>query len=276
MHSYENARSLVAKSFIQKLRRDNLLVRIQNKYQTMLASLCHRRPFKMKNKTPYISFTFDDFPRSALHKGGSILMRYGIQATYYASFGLMGTEGPSGKIFDLADIKELLSIEHEIGCHTFAHCHSMETNSRIFEDSIIKNRNTLNELIPGACFKSFSFPISGPLSDTKRRAGRYFSCCRGGGQAFNLGKIDLNLLSAYFLEKNRDKPQIVKEFIDRCCLSAGWIIFVTHDISENPTPYGCTPSFFEEIVTYCIDSGARILPVGKALEKILRESKAEI
>jgi peptidoglycan/xylan/chitin deacetylase (PgdA/CDA1 family) len=273
MHSSENIISLDEKSFRYKLKQGNLLVRIINKYQTMVSSLCYRRPFKMQNKTPYISFTFDDFPNSALHKGGSILMRFGFKATYYASFGLMGTEGPSGKIFDLGDIKELLSLEHEIGCHTFAHCHSMETDSRTFEDSIIKNRNTLNELIPGACFKSFSFPISGPLADTKRRAGRYFTCCRGGGQAFNSGKIDLNLLNAYFLEKSRDKPQIVKEFIDRCCQSLGWLIFVTHDISENPTQYGCTPSFFEEIVTYCNDSGARILPVGKALEKIFGESK---
>ena len=31
---------------------------------------------------------------------------------------------------------------------------------------------------------------------------------------------------------------------------------------------GCTPSFFEDIVKYSVDSGARILPVAKALEAI--------
>jgi peptidoglycan/xylan/chitin deacetylase (PgdA/CDA1 family) len=222
----------------------------------------------MHNSVPYISFTFDDFPRSALQVGGDILSQVGLQATYYASFGLMGTEAPSGKIFVFDDIKELLAQGHELGCHTFTHCDSFETNPKVFEDSIIKNGSALNELLPGAAFKSFSYPISGPRLDTKRRVRKYFCCSRGGGQTFNDGIADLNLLKAFFLEKSRDNPSFVKEVIDRNCRARGWLIFATHDVSETPTPYGCMPSFLEGIVKYSMDSGARILPVAKALDAI--------
>ena len=40
----------------------------------------------------------------------------------------------------------------------------------------------------------------------------------------------------------------------------------THDVDDNPSPYGCTPGFFEEIVRYAVNSGAVILPVNKTYE----------
>ncbi len=243
-------------------------LRIQGRYQRTVSGLLFRRLLEMHNNVPYISFTFDDFPRSALQTGGGILMRFGLRATYYASLGMMGTEAPPGALFLPDDIKELLAQGHELGCHTFGHCHSWETSPRVFENSIINNKRALAELVPGATFRSLAYPISGPRLGTKRRVCRYFHCCRGGGQTFNLGAIDLNLLKAYFLEKSRDNPTLVKEVIDRNCRARGWLIFATHDISETPTPYGCTPSFFEDIVKYSLHSGGRILPVAEALDAI--------
>ena len=242
--------------------------RIQSRYQRTVTGLLFRRLFEMHNAIPYVSFTFDDFPRSALHAGGAILRRFGLRGTYYASFGLMGTEAPTGAIFVRDDIEQLLAQEHELGCHTFAHCHSWETRPRVFEDSIIENKRALEKLVPGAAFRSFSYPISGPRPYTKRRVGKYFNCCRGGGQGFNVGITDLNLLKAFFLEKCRDNGSFVKGVISRSCRARGWLILATHDISNTPTRYGCTPEFFEDIVKCAVDSGARILPVGQALDAI--------
>jgi peptidoglycan/xylan/chitin deacetylase (PgdA/CDA1 family) len=230
----------------------------------------------MHNSVPFVSFTFDDFPRSALYVGGEILTRYGLRGTYYASLGLMGTDAPSGTIFVFDDIIKLLAQGHELGCHTFDHCHSWKTSPKIFEDSIIKNMHALHGLVPGATFRTFSYPVVGPRPYTKWRTGRYFHCCRGGGQTFNEGSVDLNLLKAYFLEKSRDNPRLIKKVIDQNLCAHGWLIFATHDVSNNPSPYGCTPSFFEDIVKYSLDSGARILPVADVLESVqknLREEK---
>ena len=246
--------------------------RAHGRYQRTVANLFFRRPFKIENSVPYVSFTFDDFPRSALHTGGTILSQFGIRGTFYASLGLMGTMAPTGAIIEREDIKELLEQGHELGCHTFAHVHSWNTAPAEFEDSVIRNKRALDELVPGAVFKSFSYPIIGPCPGSKRRVGRHFRCCRGGGQSFNTGTIDLNLLKAYFLEKTRNDPRLAKEVIDKNCQAHGWLIFATHDVCETPTPYGCTPAFFEEIVMYAKASGARILPIDETLDAISRVS----
>src|SRR5437773_2236461 len=55
-----------------------------------------------------------------------------------------------------------------------------------------------------------------------------------------------------------------------------WLIFATHDICENPSPFGCTAEFFENIVKCAIDSGARTLPVFQALEALHTQQRLEI
>jgi peptidoglycan/xylan/chitin deacetylase (PgdA/CDA1 family) len=240
--------------------------RLNAYYKRNAARLVFRRPLAIRTQVPLISFTFDDFPRSALVAGGAILNRYGLSGTYYASLGLLGKDSPSGPICVPGDLRELRERGHELGCHTFSHCHSWDTEKSAFETSLIQNRAALSELLPGAEFTSFSYPISEPRPLTKRRVAEYFLSCRAGGQRFNTGTVDLNLLAAYFLEKSRDRVQAVKNLIDDNRAVRGWLIFATHDVSESPSRFGCTPGFFEDIVQYAASSGARILPVVNALE----------
>jgi peptidoglycan/xylan/chitin deacetylase (PgdA/CDA1 family) len=219
----------------------------------------------VRTQVPLISFTFDDFPRTALATGGAILNRYGMSGTYYLSMGLLGQDSPSGRICVQDDLIALLEQNHELGCHTFSHCHSWDTHSAAFERSILQNREALQKAVPGAEFRSMSYPISEPRPLTKRRIARHFLCCRAGGQTLNAGIIDLNQLSAFFLEKSRDQIQLIKDLIEVNRAARGWIIFATHDVAEEPSPFGCTPRFFEDVLHYAASSGAQILPVSQAL-----------
>jgi peptidoglycan/xylan/chitin deacetylase (PgdA/CDA1 family) len=246
--------------------------RVQGCYRRNVARFFFRRPFAINSDIPFISFTFDDFPQSALLTGGAILKRFGLTGTYYASLGLMGKQAPTGPIFVPEDLKVLLEQGHELGCHTFAHWHSWETKPGVFEDSIIENRLALSELCPEASFRTFSYPTSPPRAQTKQKVARHFVCCRGGGQTFNVGTTDLNYLSGYFLEKARGNPEPVKNLINQNCWARGWLIFVTHDICKAPSPFGCTPDFFEDIVQCAVSSGARILPVVQAWEALRTSS----
>ena len=239
---------------------------VQNYYKRNSARWLFKRPLVIQPQRPLISFTFDDFPRTALSAGGAILKSYGVCGTYYVSLGLLDKDSPSGPICVADDLTTLLEQGHELGCHTFSHCHSWETKRGTFEASIIQNRVALGRLVPGAEFKSFSYPISEPRPMTKWKAGRYFSSCRSGGQTFNVGTADLNQLAAYFLEKSRGRAQAIKDLIDANREARGWAIFATHDISPAPSPYGCSLEFFEEVVQYAVNSEACILPVAKALD----------
>lgn len=228
-----------------------------------------KRPLAFKLERPLISFTFDDFPRSALFTGGAILRNFGVTGTYYVALGLAGTQTATGEMFRIADLETVLEQGHELGCHTYSHCHSWETDSRAFEQSVIDNQAAVSSLLPGYVFQTFSYPISPPRPSTKARIAKRFAGCREGGQKFNSKVADLNQLSAFFLEKCRDNFPAVKDIIDRNQAACGWLIFATHDVAEIPTRYGCQPEFFASVVQYAVNSGAEILPLVKAL-KILK------
>lgn len=245
-------------------------------YRRNIHRFFFRRPFPINTDIPLISFTFDDFPRSALLAGGSILRRVGLAGTYYTSLGLMGKEAPVGATFSLEDLKAVLAQGHELGCHTFAHCHAWETKPAVFERSVIANRLALKELLPEASFRTFSYPISPPRPRTKLKTAAHFVCCRGGGQTFNAGTADLNYLNSFFLEQTNGNAQEVKCVIDQNRRARGWLIFSTHDVCAAPSPFGCTPGFFEEIVQYAANSGARILPVVQAWEALRSASGAGV
>ena len=133
---------------------------------------------------------------------------------------------------------------HQIGCHTADHCHSWNTRTAAFEQSILDNRRLLATVLPGGSFRTFSYPISPPRPLTKRRVAAQFECARGGGQTFNAGAADLNYLRAYFLEKARDNHEAVTDLIEDNRSASGWLIFATHDVCDDPTPFGCRPDFF--------------------------------
>ena len=242
--------------------------KITGRYQRSAARRFAQRLCEMRTGRPFISFTFDDFPRSALLVAGKLLESYGVRATYYASLGLAGQRAPTGEIFYENDIASLLERGHELGCHTFSHCHAFETAPARFEASILENARDLQRIAPGATFETLSYPIGSPRPETKRRAARYFSACRGGGQTYNHGRFDLNLVAGFFLEQSRDNLKTIYQTIDAACRDGGWLIFATHDVSDDPTRYGCTPSFFEEVLNYSAKSGAEILPVSQALRLI--------
>src|SRR5260370_12388848 len=99
----------------------HFLNRCYGKYQRITARSFGRRPFAIKTESPLISFTFDDFPRSALLTGGAILQSFGLAGTYYASLGLMGSQAATGPIFLPEDLKVLLEHGHELESHPFTH-----------------------------------------------------------------------------------------------------------------------------------------------------------
>jgi peptidoglycan/xylan/chitin deacetylase (PgdA/CDA1 family) len=243
-----------------------LLKTAERVYKRRIARLFCKRTHRIQLDTPLISFSFDDFPRSALQAGGSILKTYGLSGTFYVSLGCLGQDSPSGRLCSADDVIKAVKDGHELGCHTFSHCHSWDTKSAVYEHSIIENEIALGRIVPGVRFESFSYPISRPRPSVKRAASRHFAGCREGGQQPNVGTVDLHQIGAYFLEKSGKDIQEVKKVIDLNHKRRGWLVFATHDVADAHSPYGCTPEFFREVTEYAVQCGAQVLPVGRALE----------
>lgn len=243
-----------------------LFERIQGKYRrTVAAALC-KRPITMQNTMPLISFTFDDFPLSALDVGGSILKDHGLAGTYYVSLGLLDRAESVGRICSARDVGRVIAHGHELGSHTFGHCDPWETEPELFEASLFENQQALDGILPGATFETMSYPISTtPRPVTKKQTGRRFACCRAGGQRINVGTLDLNYVYAFFLERSRDQTDVIWRLIDLNRAQSGWLIFATHDVADHPTRFGTTPRLFEEVVSRAVTSETKILPVAQAL-----------
>jgi len=248
---------------------NNFIQRAVSKYRRTATKHIYCRKINLHTNAPIISFSFDDAPHTAFTYGIDILNAYGAWATFYISIGMLESDSPSGPIASVDDLRRAVKEGHELGCHTFDHRHSWNTNPDLFVQSVFKNRRALFEIFPEMTFSTLAYPFCGPKPSIKKAVGKLFRCCRSGGQTFNIGITDLNLLKAYFLDvRIGNTINTIKNIIDKNSESNGWLIFATHDIDDNPSPYGCSKSFFNEVVAHAAKSGAILLPVGKACERI--------
>jgi peptidoglycan/xylan/chitin deacetylase (PgdA/CDA1 family) len=238
--------------------------RVANKWRRLTIEHFARRRFRLNSGVSYISFTFDDFPRSALLEGGRILSKHGVRGTYFVSLNLLGSMSPSGRIASSDELHTLVGAGHELGCHTFEHLDGTRASAEDFERSIAANRSALAGHGIDAAFSVFAYPLDGPVVGIKRAVGRHFAGCRGGGQTCNRDVIDLNLLKAYFLDRRAGGTlDSVRKLIDLNAAAGGWLIFATHDVVPTPSLYGVQPAYLDAVVRFAIESGARVLPMAR-------------
>jgi peptidoglycan/xylan/chitin deacetylase (PgdA/CDA1 family) len=231
----------------------------------------------LKNKVPLISFTFDDFPKSAALKGADILKRYNVQGTYYISLGILGQRSPVGEICDIETIKNLITEKHEIGSHTYDHISAYQYPVDDYEKSILTNEKFYKDtFLTSVGFQNFSYPLGNVTTGTKRITEKYFRTSRTVYRGINIGKVDLNMLKAYPICGNVQNLPTLKTVIDHNIKKNGWLIFYTHDVSENPSPYGCTPEYLEKVVKYSVESGAELVTVTQACDYIAAPLKNKI
>ena len=241
--------------------------RLQRALGRRVAAWFSRRRVVLRNARPIISFTFDDFPASAYTATAPLFAQAGgLRATFYTSLGLLGTQTPTGRIVSRELLQEVLTGPHEVACHTYDHFDAFETSFAAYRDSVSRNLSELRALEPLATFENHSYPISFPRLRTKRFIGRRFVSGRAGGQTHNAREADLAYLRSFFIERSREKPEAIREEIDRTVQAEhAWLLFSTHDVAENPTEYGCTPALFERVLQWAIESGAQILSVKEAI-----------
>src|SRR5271157_2316368 len=239
--------------------------------QTLASRFVSRRLAFQKSPHPIVSFTFDDFPRSALTVAGEILREYGLWGTYYASMGLAGKRTLVGEMFDPDDLDRLVASGHELACHTLDHSLCSDLTPDQLLESCLENRRRM-AAVPGCCPpSSFSFPEGVVTPAAKAAAARIYRTCRTIEPGVNRDPVDLAFLRAYRIYSARG-IQGLRQVIRRNQEDNGWLVLYTHDVGIDPSAYGCTPLDFREIVRTVVDSGAEILPVAKGAGRFQLEA----
>jgi peptidoglycan/xylan/chitin deacetylase (PgdA/CDA1 family) len=240
------------------------------RWRVILAA--NRRDFPLSESGPFVSFTFDDFPQTALHVGGTILKDYGVCGTYYAAMGLMGRTNSLGRQFSASDLQGLLREGHELGSHSFGHLSCRSTPLHDFEEDVLKGITAVEQITGSSHAHHFSYPFGHATLRSKRRIGAMVSSCRGNMPGINRSVADLNLLRANALYSSSFKFDSVDRLLTTNAKCRGWLIFYTHDICEHPSPYGCTPAEFESVVRLATAKCRNVLPVGQAISTVAQRT----
>jgi peptidoglycan/xylan/chitin deacetylase (PgdA/CDA1 family) len=228
----------------------------------------HWTPHALRNRAtaPIASFSFDDFPRSAANEGAAILESCGVKATFFVCGGRMGRHAEGLEHYTESELVALARAGHEIGCHTFSHLRMPGASRRDIGNDIARNAHFITERLGDYRMSSFAYPYGDVTIRTKAIAGKMFPICRGIDLGVNKGRIDFAQLRGVPLRQPFDAA-LVRKALDDAAANKAWVIFFTHDVSDDPHEYGCRPGELREAIAATIDRGIEILPMKHAAAK---------
>jgi peptidoglycan/xylan/chitin deacetylase (PgdA/CDA1 family) len=230
-------------------------------------SSMYKRQALLATRGPIVSFTFDDFPRTALTAGGEILRSHGVRGTYYAAAGMMDTSNHLGDQFRASDLDKLLREGHELASHTFSHLSCRSISADRFRSDVEKGRRSLEKITGQSDSGNFAFPFGQITLNAKRVVGQDVASSRGITSGFNGPMVDLNMLRANSLYGDQSNRAKVRDLLLENERRQSWLIFYTHDVSPTPSKYGCTPELLEFAVSFATQSCARVSTIAEALSE---------
>ena len=215
---------------------------------------------------PVASLTFDDFPKSAWTVGGPILAGYGARATYYAAGRFCGAAEDGIDYYDAADLAALTAAGHEVGAHSYAHQRAPTLGAMALAQDAKRNAAALAPLLDHR-MSSYAYPYGEVSPRAKAAMGARFATARGIRPGVNAGMIDLAQLRAVPLEHRRWVACEIDAAVERAAEAPGWVIFFTHDVSETPSPFGCTPAMLDYTLERLAGAGIETIPVRQAMAR---------
>lgn len=225
-----------------------------------------RRQLNVAATTPIVSFTFDDVPDTAATNGARLLEAHGVRGTFYIAGGLAGRREADRSLIEIDGVRKLADAGHEVGCHTFSHDVVRRMGRQRLRGDLDTNARYLQQVAPGFTARNFAFPYN--LASPRMRAelAQRYRTCRGGWEGINRGPTDPGYLKAVELRQPEELAAERTGWIDDVVQNPGWLIFFTHDITDTPSPYGCTPRTLDRLVSYALEKGCVVLPVDQALD----------
>jgi peptidoglycan/xylan/chitin deacetylase (PgdA/CDA1 family) len=242
--------------------------KVSGRAKRFLGSLVRTRTVRMVNEQPIVSFTLDDFPKSAVDVAAPILERHGAAGTYFLSRAFAGAKIDGIEYYSLPDVRRLIDNGHEIGCHTASHLHVPQVSPATVIRDIEENAHFLRDHFGDLRMSTFAFPFGDFDLTSKLRLQSRFAACRSIEPGANRNVADLGALRAEELYSRSTSPDAVAALIERSAKPKSWLIFFTHDVADDPSPFGCTPALFESALKSALDAGCRVLPVRNALGPI--------
>lgn len=247
--------------------------RIQKLVKREWAGIVFRREVRLELPHPVVSFTFDDVPASGFENGGRILSEQGFAGTFYISHQFLDADDPEA-YFTGKHLCTALREGHELGCHTHGHIQLSRTPLDLAISDLEQNRQAFQALLPKVRLFNFSYPFGEQTVAIKKHLSKTYRSARGVKHGINTGQTDLyNLKTIRLYEAQFPLDEILRK-LDEAGQCKGWLIFYTHDVKNNPTPWGCSPGYFEAVVKEVANRELQVKTVNAMLNFIAKRSPA--
>ena len=214
-------------------------------------------------KPGLVSFTFDDFPRSAIDAAGQLEAR-GWRGTFYVASGLAGQPWHGERLCTLAEVAELARRGHEIGNHTHSHLRCEGRRAEILAREYDQSAALLQ---PWQGNRSFAYPHGEHDFVSQDFFGRRFATLRTVDWGVNHGRMDLNRLRGVAVKREQDFESL-QRITAHVVQHGGWLIFYTHDVRPEPSPYGCTGQRFAQLLELVSSAGLEVVTVAEGARRI--------
>ncbi len=226
------------------------------------------RTVRMRNERPIVSISFDDCPKSSVTTGARLLRERGVAGSFYLSQCFCNRSVDGLLYFGSEDLRSLVADGHELGCHTASHISvQCSTASDLLAD-LERNADFIAAKLGDQIFSTFSYPFGEIDLRSKVTLQRRFAACRSSFGGVNTISADLGALRAERLYSSNMTESKLKSLVTKTVQARGWLILYTHDVSDSPTPFGCTPQLMKAALDLAIGSGCEILSVKNALGAI--------
>ena len=236
------------------------------KLRRRLVRLVERRPAQVLLERAMVSFTFDDAPATATLAGARTLEAHGVRGAYYVSAGLAGREGPMGRFATREETMALQAAGHELACHTFSHLDCGLASQAAIKADVARNHAALADW-GAAALTNFAYPYGDVSRAAKAALGGRYRVLR----ALNHGLIedgtDLNQAPSIGIE-GADGEAVARRWLERAIQRKAWLILYTHDVSDAPTAWGCTPGALARLANTALAAGCDVVTVAEAARRI--------
>ena len=252
---------------------DNVVYRprggLSGRVQKQLTRRLGVTPLKIKLDRPIVTFSFDDFPKTAMELGAARLKARGWRASFFVSGGLAGVSNHHGDLYDPEDLQALQAEGHEIGCHGYSHLDASRLTAEAVSADAARNRAFLKAAGLNRAPSSYAFAYGEATPQAKKRLLETYSSLRGVQPGINRGIADRGLLKAMPLDGGEGGLKRAVAAVRDVSRNPGWLIFYGHDIRKTPSEWGCTPEFLDVVLHAVEQSGAQVRTQSEALKAIL-------
>lgn len=218
-------------------------------------------PVKSKYETACLSLTFDDGLESHYTTVYPLLKEKDFGATFFIISGVSRFQNK--ELMTENQIKELIDDGFEIGSHTMTHPFLTELEERDVEAEIRESKRLLEETYD-ISVDSFAFPYAAYDKEIIGMAKKYYLNLR----TMRSSK-DSIFLDSFGLESDTSIEHVCG-YINLAKNKKLWIIFVFHDIIEEPEVWDTSIEDFKEILDCAENSEILVKSISGCREEVFR------